>query len=50
MDKRLSAAAIDQAVIAQAEDGSAWEAPMHVQPTAPVALTGAGRMRNIKHI
>jgi len=39
MDKGLSAAEIDQAVIAQAKDGSAWEAPVHVQPTAPAART-----------
>jgi hypothetical protein len=38
MKKQLSEAEIDQAVIAQAEDDSAWEAPVHVQHTAPAAL------------
>lgn len=39
MNKRLSEAEIDQLVIAQAEDDTAWEAPVRVQHTAPAALT-----------
>lgn len=38
MTKRLSEAEIDQLVIAQAEDATAWEAPVRVQHTAPAAL------------
>jgi hypothetical protein len=38
MTKRLSAAEIDQLVIAQAEDDTAWEAPVCVQHSAPAAL------------
>jgi len=38
MTKRLSEAEIDQIVIGQAEDDTAWEAPVRVQHTAPAAL------------
>ncbi len=38
MTKRLSESEIDQIVIAQAEDDTAWEAPMRVRHSAPAAL------------
>lgn len=38
MTKRLSEAEIDQVVIAQAEDDSAWDAPVRVEHTAPATL------------
>jgi len=38
MTKRLSESEIDQIVTAQAEDDSAWDAPVRVQRTAPASL------------
>ncbi len=39
MTKRLSESEIDQIVTAQAEDDSAWEAPIPIQRTAPASLS-----------
>jgi hypothetical protein len=38
MTKRLSESEIDQLVIAQAADDTAWEAPVRVQHAAPAAV------------
>ena len=38
MTKRLSESEIDQMVIAQAEDDTAWESPVRVQLGAPASL------------
>jgi hypothetical protein len=36
--KKLSEEAIDQVVVAQAEDDSAWGKPVHVRKTKPVSV------------
>jgi hypothetical protein len=38
INKRLSESEIDQLVIAQAEDDTAWEPPVRVQRAAPATL------------